>query len=1067
MPRNAIEDWLSILEQQANDRGVAFDTDVSGRIFHFLLGDQDPVLGKVRISAASSRSYRTESGEEQMWQRFDREQEKLEENPDQRVCSIQLDIESKGEFDEAQDHFLFIPGEVILQETYSKGDQKITISGDGVYEGELARFADDWDALFDYATGTLSLDDVDEERIQTKLDEMRPDDESGQSESTVSQPRVWIEKTQQKGRDYKQSGELALGKALISPSRDEGGRKRYETMREADVGDVVLHLLQEREQIVGVSRIASELQDNFEGPPDNRWSDEQLDRGGYRRDLASYVELEDPVDLYDDVLSKESFSDKLQHIRLNHDGKIIYNKRLALNQGHYFTQVPDELVSLLSSESRDLAEVLGQFDVDVSGLASGLPEPVESYDTLTEAMDDIRGRLDQSSLSNWLANELTNTVVKDWTGVLTNFNPSSIVSPTDEVRLQQLRDLYENNESRLQENAEKIGSGELNHISRPQTLFVAFLRELQEDAGLSTNVNQVKVKITLNHEYEIEEETDINESEDNEEDLSHPVLAHFNTQSRSVPVRKFTAPPEYWLTVAQYGTVSFEADQQESWDSVEPGEIAFLHTRSEPADDSLSGQPNGIIGVGILGEKSTKDEQWWIDEANGKTFPYLVTFERLFLTCNIDQFDLATPVRNKNTEELENELEALTTGILEYSEVQNICEDTNGISFPAQGAHGVFRDGEENIDHERPRALLKALLGRTEEIGTVNAHASFDGDLPSEPLEGLFFPGDQKREIIQQIEASLRSGKHIILTGPPGTGKTEIARKVCSYLADEYPYLYSDFQLTTATADWSTFDTVGGYMPDASGDVDDDLAFTAGVVLNRLKDRQTGLQLNEPIIIDELNRADIDKAFGQLFTLLSGQSVQLPYTRNDEEIELLTGSQTDGPARDNQYVVPESWRIFATMNTYDKTSLYEMSYAFMRRFSFIRVGAPSIPEDDGEMEDLIHDYAAAWEIPVSERDREELHAVGRVWREMNGAVENRAIGPAIVKDIIKYVGENGSIPLEDRLTRAVISYIFPQLEGVPKREQIVRQIASVRQIDQDGLSDAAAEMLQVSIVDDE
>jgi 5-methylcytosine-specific restriction protein B len=352
--------------------------------------------------------------------------------------------------------------------------------------------------------------------------------------------------------------------------------------------------------------------------------------------------------------------------------------------------------------------------------------------------------------------------------------------------------------------------------------------------------------------------------------------------------------------------------------------------------------------------------------------------------------------------------------------------------------------------------------------GTINAHAAFRGAVSTDPLDGLHFPGDQKREIIQQIEAALRSGKHIILTGPPGTGKTEIARRVCSHLASEYPYLYSDFQLTTATADWSTFDTVGGYMPESKDGGSDELSFTPGVVLNRIKERQTGRQVNEPLIIDELNRADIDKAFGQLFTLLSGQSVKLPYTRDGEEIELLSAAETDRRPAPHQYVVPESWRIFATMNTYDKTSLYEMSYAFMRRFAFIRVGAPSIRDyDDGEIEGLMHDYAEAWDIPLDERDSDELQAIGCVWREMNAAVEDRAIGPAIVKDIVEYVGENETIPLEDRLTRAVISYVFPQLEGVPKREQIVRQISNVRQIDADGLGDAAAEMLQVNIADDE
>jgi len=49
---------------------------------------------------------------------------------------------------------------------------------------------------------------------------------------------------------------------------------------------------------------------------------------------------------------------------------------------------------------------------------------------------------------------------------------------------------------------------------------------------------------------------------------------------------------------------------------------------------------------------------------------------------------------------------------------------------------------------------------------------------------------------------------------------------------------------------------------------------------------QIGTQANNLLVIDELNRADIDKAFGQLFTLLSGQSVQLPYTVDGQEVEL-------------------------------------------------------------------------------------------------------------------------------------------------------------------------------------
>jgi len=159
--------------------------------------------------------------------------------------------------------------------------------------------------------------------------------------------------------------------------------------------------------------------------------------------------------------------------------------------------------------------------------------------------------------------------------------------------------------------------------------------------------------------------------------------------------------------------------------------------------------------------------------------------------------------------------------------------------------------------------------------------------------------------------------------------------------------------------------------------------------------------------------------------------------------------------------------LIATMNTYDKTSLYEMSYAFMRRFAFVRISAPNIPESDSAIEDLMHQYADSWGMDVEDRDRPRLISIGRVWRKMNHAIDDRAIGPAIVKDMLEYTSQNEHIHLADRLTQAIISFIFPQLEGVPKRERIVEQIASVDQVDERELDDAARDMLQVSFLSNE
>lgn len=340
---------------------------------------------------------------------------------------------------------------------------------------------------------------------------------------------------------------------------------------------------------------------------------------------------------------------------------------------------------------------------------------------------------------------------------------------------------------------------------------------------------------------------------------------------------------------------------------------------------------------------------------------------------------------------------------------------------------------------ELPRNLHKAFYA-TRSVFSLNEYKSVILDILNERAINLDDQDEStqidEEEKITMIERQPRSNKlhplNSILYGAPGTGKTystaEYALSIIEHRATDlqqkseaerkalmgkYNALIANGQIvfTTFHQSYGYEDFIQGLRPDTSSER---MEFkTVDGVFKRIADRAMADTVNDyVIIIDEINRANISKVFGELITLIEDD-------KRWGEVNAISVTLPSG----DTFAVPNNLYIIGTMNSADK-SISLIDTALRRRFEFIEATPKAEVVGDATLRTVLERLNKGL---VDELDSTDLligHAyfIGKTSEDLCD-IMNHAIIPLLyeyfydnakkVKDQIKKAVDGYAVEIED------------------------------------------------------
>jgi len=386
-----------------------------------------------------------------------------------------------------------------------------------------------------------------------------------------------------------------------------------------------------------------------------------------------------------------------------------------------------------------------------------------------------------------------------------------------------------------------------------------------------------------------------------------------------------------------------------------------------------------------MGDKNATSKQ--IKDAANSRYAKIDTIESV---CNIVKRDF-------NVDNVFN--------LTDVAQVVKVSDELTNL-INAESKEGEIKELKNTRSYvNKFRDFLRYCADQKEEVADTTAEYNFAED-PDKP-----FISEEKFDEIVEL---LFRKKNIILQGAPGVGKTFLARKIAYQLIGQM----KDENIETVQfhQSYSYEDFIQGIRPTTSGE----FKVRNGIFYNFCERAKENTEEAFVFIIDEINRGNLSKVFGELMMLIELDKRSPRYALK------LTYSEEDS----HKFYVPENVYIIGCMNTADR-SIAIVDYALRRRFAFFPI-EPELGESFKAF--LCSEFSKEFVEKICNK----LNRVNAIIRESSSLGKGLEIGHS-------YFCKISSVDDEKEWWKSICKYeLFPYLQEICfENEELCNELCTI------------------------